>query len=170
MPPPMVPRFSYTPWLIGLRKEKRYQELILEKEKLKKLNNENKTLGPRNKILPTHCNTFSDIVEELTDCKIEDILTMYKPREWRNFIMRLVCSTKGEQGNLLRKLWVDMYRGDLVFGIRDERRRAKELNWPVRKQHPLRKDRSSWISFFLRQYYKKLKNAQNKSPKDTQSN
>ena len=38
--------------------------------------------------------------------------------------------------------------------IRDEKRkRAKESNWPVKRQNTKRKDRNSWITFSLRESY-----------------
>ena len=47
-----------------------------------------------------------------------------------------------------------MYQCDLLYGIRDERRRrAKESNWPVKRQNTRRKDRNSWIAFSLRESY-----------------
>ena len=49
----------------------------------------------------------------------------------------------------MRKLWMKMYQGDLLHGVRDERRKAKDKNWPIR-YYPGRKDRNSWITFFLR--------------------
>ena len=62
-------------------------------------------------------------------------------------------SSPGENGNALRDLWIKLYKGDLRFGIRDERKRAKELNWPLRKQRTGRKDRNSWIAHALRKAF-----------------
>ena len=64
--------------------------------------------------------------------------------------MRIVCSSKGENGFKLRQLWRKIYKGDLMYGICDERRRAKESKWPLRKQNPGRRDRNSWIAHGLR--------------------
>lgn len=67
-----------------------------------------------------------------------------------DFIVRLACSSKGENGEKLRRLWLKMYKGDLRFGIRDLRMEAKESNWPLRNQNPGRRDRNSWIASGLR--------------------
>ena len=64
--------------------------------------------------------------------------------------MRVVCSAEGEAGDELRRLWIEMYEGDLIYGVRDDRMKAKALNWPLRKQNPWRKDRNSWIAQALR--------------------
>ena len=45
---------------------------------------------------------------------------------------------------------MQIYRGDLLYGIRDERKRAKDCNWPLRQQNPGRRDRNSWIAHALR--------------------
>ena len=37
-----------------------------------------------------------------------------------------------------------------MYGIRDERRKAKENNWPLRRNNPTRRDRNSWIALKLR--------------------
>ena len=41
--------------------------------------------------------------------------------------------------------------GDLVHGIRDLRKSAQLEGWPTKQKHPRRRDRNSWVSFFLRQ-------------------
>ena len=88
--------------------------------------------------------------EENTGSKLESLLTSLKPIQFRDFIVRVVCSTSGEGGDMLRKSWSRMYKGDLLHGIRDLRRHAKEGGWPLRKQNPGRKDRNSWIAHNLR--------------------
>ena len=71
---------------------------------------------------------------------------------WRNFLVRLVCSSEGKRGEDLRTLWSDIYKGDLRWGIRDERRRAKEQGWPERdtSSHLQHHDRNSWIAYCLK--------------------
>ena len=130
--------------------KERYSKLVLQKEISKKVNFCNKPLGPRQRILETDRSEFSSIVEVLTGNNIDDLLSSLKPNQWRDFIVRLVCSSKGENGDKLRKLWIQIYKGDLIFGIRDERRKAKESNWPLRSQNPGRRDRNSWIAYGLR--------------------
>ena len=69
-----------------------------------------------------------------------------KPSQWRHFIVRLICSSEGQTGRELRRLWVKLYKGDLRWGVRDARLRAKEKNW--RKNQPC--DRNSWIATSIR--------------------
>ena len=111
---------------------------------------ENRTLGPRTAILEIERQEFTQICESLTGCKMEALLSDLKPVQFRDFVVRIVCSSTGESGERLRELWKNMYRGDLLHGIRDLRKMAKEQNWPLRKQNPGRKDRNSWISHNLR--------------------
>jgi hypothetical protein len=81
---------------------------------------------------------------------LDNLVTTLKPVQFRDFIVRVVCSSEGERGEKLRKIWSRLYRGDLLYGIRDLRRQAKESNWPLKKQNPERKDRNSWIAHNLR--------------------
>ena len=128
----------------------KHEKLLLEKASKKKSKLENQPLGLRRQILESDCKQFSDIVEDVTKCNIENLLSNFKPIQWRDFVVRLVCSTQGEKGVTLRKLWTKMYQGDLMHGVRDLRRRAKENNWPIKKQTTGRRDRNSWIAFVLR--------------------
>jgi hypothetical protein len=126
----------------------RYKKLVLEKETLKEIQNEKRPLGPRQHILRLDLKQFSLLLEKLSGSKIEDTIANLKPLQWRDFVVRMVCS-KNEEGKEMRKLWMKMYQGDLLHGVRDERRKAKDKNWPIR-YYPGRKDRNSWITFFLR--------------------
>ena len=74
-----------------------------------------------------------------------------KPLKWRNFIVRTVCEATGDRGQRLRDIWVKIYRGDLQWGVRDIRLRAKENNWPRRDSNAYmqKKDRNSWIASSL---------------------
>ena len=132
------------------RSKMRHLKMFKQKEMSKKLKFAKRPLGPRTKILESDRTDFADIIEELTGSKIKHLLTSLKPIQWRNLVIRLVCSSTGETGDKLRDLWKKIYRGDLQFGIRDERLRAKENNWPVKKQNPGRKDRNSWVAHALR--------------------
>ena len=107
-------------------------------------------LGPRNTILDCDRKEFFELIEKVTGRRLETVLTCLKPVKWRDFIVRAVCSYDGGNRERLRELWIKVYKGDLLHGVRDERRRAKDLNWPSRKQNPGRRDRNSWISHALR--------------------
>jgi hypothetical protein len=140
--------------IIAERQEKRakmrFSKLMTQHEVSRKVKFVNRSLGLRNPILETDRSEFVQTCEEVTGCDIENLLKTLKPLQWRNLIVRITCSTSGESGEKLRSLWIKIYRGDLQFGIREERNRAKQDNWPLRKQNPGRKDRNSWIAHGLR--------------------
>ena len=85
-------------------------------------------------------------MEDVHHITIETTLTEMRPLQWRRFIVRLICTTEGQTGSELRNLWVKLYRGDLKWGIRDARMRAKQKNW--KKNQP--RDRNSWIATSIR--------------------
>ena len=132
------------------RAKERYSKLLQEKSVAKNVSYLNKPLGPRQRILEVDRIEFFDIVEEVTRNSSDDLLSSLKPLQWRDFIVKITCSSTGETGEKLRRLWLKMYKGDLRFGVRDKRREAKESNWPLRKQNPGRRDRNSWIASALR--------------------
>ena len=132
------------------RSEMRFSKLVKQKENDKKLKFSNRPLGPRNSVLDSDRHEFAELLEIVSKSNVTDLVTNLKPSQWRDLVVRLVFSCVGENGNALRELWIKCYRGDLRFGIRDERKRAEELNWPLRKQNTGRKDRNSWIAHALR--------------------
>ena len=132
------------------RTKRRFSKLCSQQDLSKKLKFENRPLGPRNPILESDRRDFAATFEDLTGNKLENILVSLKPIQWRDYIVRVLCSAEGENGVKLRRLWIKLYEGDLLFGVRDERRKAKALNWPLRTNNPTRKDRSSWIAQALR--------------------
>ena len=140
--------------VIAGRQEKRaklrHSKLIEQNKESKKIKFVNRPLGLRNTILESDRREIVEICEQITGSSLDLVLNNFKPVQWRNFIVRLVCSSTGEEGERLRDFWVKLYRGDLLFGIRDVRFKAKEENWPLRKQNPGRKDRNSWIAHALR--------------------
>ena len=135
------------------RSESRYSKLVKEKEIDKKLKFSNRPLGPRNSVLDSDRHEFAEALEIVTKSNVTELATTLKPIQWRDLVVRLVFSSPGENGNALRDLWIKFYKGNLRFGIRDERKRAKELNWPLRKQNTGRKDRNSWIAHTLRKSF-----------------
>ena len=134
----------------------RYSNLNKEKILSKKLKYENRPLGPRTPIHEKDRKAFSEVFQEVTGNIMHDLVVTLKPIQFRDFVVRVVCSTSGENGDKLRQFWSRFYRGDLRFGIRDVRRQAKESKWPVRKQNPGRRDRNSWISHYLRKSCQKI--------------
>ena len=108
----------------------------------------NKRLGPKQRILGADRKKMKYILEKLTGKEIEVIVKQSKPLKWRQFIIRAMCTTSGETGQELRKLWADIYRGDLRYGVRDARMKAKEKNWPRKESNAFlqKQDRNTWIA------------------------
>ena len=132
------------------RSEARYSKLLKEKDDYNKLRFENRPLGTRNTVLESERKEFSELFEKSTKNKLAVLVRSLKPIQWRDIIVRHVCSCKGEIGDRLRAMWIQIYRGDLLYGVRDKRKGAKQTNWPVRKNDPGRKDRNSWIAYAIR--------------------
>ena len=138
------------------RARMRYAKLAQEKEASKKQKHDNRPLGVRKAILESDRNEFSQAFECETGSSIKTLVGKLKPIQFRDLIVRVVCSS-GENCDKLRSLWLKIYKGDLLHGIRDLRRLAKEKNWPLRKQNPGRRDRNSWNAHVLRKSYQKGK-------------
>ena len=132
------------------RTKKRIQTLTKRKEAYTILKSENRPLGPKHRILVTQRKRFFEAIQEVKGVSTEACLRDMKPLEWRQFVVRAVCTAGHEQGKVLRDLWKCMYQGDLKWGIRDARLRAQENNWPM-NQVTSRRDRNSWIAACLRQ-------------------
>ena len=90
-------------------------------------------------------------MDEITGLNIQKTHKQWRPLQWRNLIVRTVCGTTGEPGKRLRDLWLRIYKGDLKWGVRDERFKAKENNWPRKDSNAYlqKKDRNSWIAFAI---------------------
>ena len=132
------------------RAKVRFSNLVKEKVLSKKSKYEHRPLGPRNAILESDRQEFEQIFQDATGSELKGLVTTLKPVQFRDLVVREVCSSSGESGDKLRRIWSKLYEGDLQHGIRDIRRQAKENNWPLRKQNPGRKDRNSWIAHNLR--------------------
>jgi hypothetical protein len=123
--------------------------LINKKEAYKLLRLENKPLGPKHRILGKNRIKFLELVKMETGVEVEDYLDTMKPLQWRQFIVKTVCTAKEDE---IRYLWKQMYQGDLKWGVRDSRMKAKEKNWPT-KLEIKRRDRNSWIAGSIRKSY-----------------
>ena len=130
------------------RSKKRIEKLQEKREAYKLLKSEHRPLGPKHRILFTQKKRFLELLKENKTVEIESL----KPLQWRQFVVRAVCTTNYEHGEELRKLWREMYQGDLQWGIRDVRLRAQANNWPMH-QVTTRRDRNSWIAASIRQSY-----------------
>ena len=131
------------------RIKKRIETLIKRKEDYKNLKSEKRPLGPMHRILSTQRKEFLDLIKEVKEIGTDSFLDSLKPLQWRQFVVRIVCTAKEEKGESLRKLWGEMYQGDLKWGVRDARLKAKEKNWPM-GQITSRRDRNSWIAASIR--------------------
>ena len=125
--------------------------MLQESETNKELLRVNRPLGPRHRVLGVDRNKFKELVEDVTGENIEGTMKLRKPLKWRNFIVRTVCDATGDRGQNLRDIWVKIYKGDLQWGVRDMRLRAREKNWPRRDSNAYmqKKDRNSWIASSL---------------------
>ena len=142
------------------RQRNQHEALVKGKEVTKQLQQEKRPLGPRNRILEVDRNQFKMLIQEVTKENIENSLKEKKPFQFRNFFVRTVCGTKGEKGEEIRNIWTKAYKGDLKYGIRDVRLRAKENNWPRgdTKAFLRKRDRNSWIaSSFLKAFQTEAK-------------
>ena len=128
------------------RAKKRYENLMNAKHNYKKSLSENKALGPKHRVLVSDRNKFKELLQDIQNEKVEKLITELKPMEWRKFLVRLVCTTKGQEGCELRNLWTKIYMGDMKWGVRDARMKAKMKNWKANQLH----DRNSWISSSIR--------------------
>ena len=128
------------------RTMKRIENLVKGKENTKLLQIKNKPLGPKHRVLGTDKQKFKELIQDVTGKEFNDCLKDMKPLKWRHFIVRTVCTTKEIVGEDLRSLWKRFYRGDLKWGVRDARRRAKERNWNRTSRRSKKQDRNSWIA------------------------
>ena len=131
------------------RTNKRLKTLKSEWKQKKLLQEENRPLGPKQRILTTDTKQFMKVLEESSGLGIESFIEM-KPLKWRHAIVRHVCSAVGLNGQLLRNLWRKIYKGDLHYGVRDMRLKAKKEGWKKKGNYSKYKDRNSWIAFTLR--------------------
>ena len=132
------------------RTKKRIETLVKRNEAYEILKSDNRPLGPNHRVLATKRKEFMQLLQVVSDKQIDNCMREIKPLQWRQFCVRTVCTAKEMEGEKLRKLWAEMYQGDLRWGIRDVRQRAKENNWPM-IQLTRRRDRSSWIAACIRQ-------------------
>ena len=132
------------------RKEKQMERLIHENINYKNVLNENKKLGPRKRVLQSDTKHFMKLIGTITRSRNNCSIKEKTPKEWRNYIMRLVCSTKGPHGEELRNLWKKIYAGNLEWGVINARMAAKDNGWTVRDKRPKGNDRNSWICWNIR--------------------
>ena len=64
----------------------------------------------------------------------------------------MVCTSEGLIGEQMRTLWIKIYQGDLMWGVRDMRLLAKEKNWPRMDNISVNQnqDRNSWVAMAVR--------------------
>jgi hypothetical protein len=130
------------------RQKRQLNTLLQEKEATKQLQQENKPLGPRHRVREVDRKQFADLIEELTGENIKKDLKQRRPLQWRNFLVKTVCSADGKNGETIRNIWGKVYRGDLKWGVRDARWRAQQKHWPRgdTMAYLQNQDRNSWIS------------------------
>ena len=129
------------------RTKRRFSKLKSDREAYRKAKEENRPLGPKHRIQRVDRERFKILIEQMQDQSMNTLLKDLKPLKWRNKIVRLVCSGKGEIGNELREVWKRIYKGDLRWGVRDARMKNKEKN--CQKKY-YGQDRNSWIAASLK--------------------
>ena len=149
-----------------IRKKRQQEALLNEKVRIDKIKMENKPLGPKQRVLGTDKAQLRAILENITGETIEMIVKRSKPTIWRQFIVRTLCSATGENGEDLINLWSKMYKGDLKYGVRDIRLRAKQKNWPRKDGNAFlqKHDRNTWIAgTILKAFQSEIKLRETKS-------
>ena len=131
-----------------IRKQTRIDNMMDAQQKYKNLRNLNKPLGLKHRIKGFNVLKFRTLLEKVQSKSVKETLQAMKPKVWRNFVVKLVCSVEGLNGHNLRKLWKDVYQGDLEWGVRDVRRRALVAGKMKNLTHL--NDRNSWIASALR--------------------
>ena len=48
---------------------------------------------------------FKELVGNIQKRSIDNLLEEMKPKEWRQFIVRMVCTATGTEGDEIRKVW-----------------------------------------------------------------
>ena len=146
------------------RQKRQLDTLIQEKEAKKQLQQENKPLGARHRVLEDDRKQFGELIEELTGENIQKNLKERKPLQWRNFFVKNVCSADGKNGEAIRNIWTQVYQGDLKWGVRDARWKAEEKHWPRRDSgaYLQNQDRNSWIASSLLKSFQTASKAEEK--------
>ena len=93
---------------------------------------------------------FKELVGNIQKRSIDNLLEEMKPKEWRQFIVRMVCTATGSEGDEIREVWQRVYRGDLIWGVRDMRIRHLSEQHKKKGQGRHGHDRNSWIASSLR--------------------
>ena len=103
--------------------EERKKYLIGQKNAEKKRKSLLKPLGRNNHVKAMTRDAIQEILRKdlPTGTDIPSFVKGMKPSLWKNFIVRKTHSPDEETGEEMRKLWRDIYAGDLKFGVRDQR-------------------------------------------------
>lgn len=136
------------------RKQKRIEELKNEKKRVRDLQKEMRPLSSKNHIQVGLRNKFVNCLG--SNEEFQSLISL-KPLAWKKNILRIVMGSDGKVGDELRRMWVQFYKGDLVFGVMSLRKEAEENGWPNNRSHPSVRDRNAWICFYLRNSCLQLK-------------
>ena len=129
------------------REGERIEELEDEKRKSKEVQKRYQALSDINPLLS---DLRDQVIAKLgTEESFQNLLQL-KPLQFRKELVRIVFGTGGEAGEELRDLWILMYKGNVTYGIMNQRKKAESKGWPVTKSYPSVKYRNSWISFYFR--------------------
>ena len=85
---------------------KRLSSLVEERENHKKLLADRRPLGKKNRVYSTDRDSFKILLEELSGKSIKSLLEM-RFKDWRQFVVRVVCSA---QSSDIRAVWKNVYK------------------------------------------------------------
>ena len=97
------------------RTKVRLDKLLQKKAARKEVYALTKVLDNKNKILGSDRKRFFDLVEEVTGNTMQSLKEAMKPKDLRNFIVRIVCSVDDHNGQEMRGLWTKIYKVLLIF-------------------------------------------------------
>ena len=123
----------------------------------------NRRLGRSNRVYWEDKIKFRQLVSKIGKRSIDNLLEEKSPTEWRRFIVRMVCTATGSEGDELRKVWQKVYRGDLLWGVRDMRLQHRSKQPKKKGQGRLGHDRNTWIASCLRRSLFQEKERTNKN-------
>ena len=145
------------------RANQHLKNLAAGKERYKNARKENRRLGRNSRVYWADKVKFRQLVSSIGKRSIDNLLEEKSPKEWRQFIVRMVCTATGSEGAELRKVWQNVYTGDLSWGVRDMRLQHR-INQPKKKgQGRLGDDRNTWIASCLRRSLCQEKERTNKN-------
>lgn len=108
------------------QKKARKQQLLDKKRDHEKKKEERKPLGKHHIVKTKTRDRLEEILQEEFGQDLEYVVKGGKSKEWKNKVVRIIYDPYSENGEELRSLWLDMYLGDLCYGVRNYRKMCLE--------------------------------------------